>query len=55
MIISDPSPNASQALMEKIDKGSRPNVKLLYGMTPEQLHGFTVCLSFRTTIFLLVV
>ncbi|MHC4465989.1 MAG: tetratricopeptide repeat protein [Planctomycetota bacterium] len=51
LIVSDPSPNTSLALMEKIDKGSRPNVKQLYGMTAEQLHGLPYGCHFARQLF----
>jgi tetratricopeptide (TPR) repeat protein len=39
LVISDPHPDSNLALKEKIDSGSRPNVKQLFRFTTEQLRG----------------
>ncbi|MHC4187678.1 MAG: tetratricopeptide repeat protein [Planctomycetota bacterium] len=39
LVVSPVIPNNNTALKEKIDRGSRPNIKQLFSMTQEQLHG----------------
>jgi tetratricopeptide (TPR) repeat protein len=51
LIISGVVPDNNLALKEKIDRGSRPNVKQLFSMTQEQLHGLEYGCHFARQFF----
>jgi len=52
LIISDPEPGTNFALKEKLDKGSRPNVKILFTWTtPDKIQGYDYGYHLAQTFF----